>query len=132
MLAMSSTELANIRAAFEESLLDTCKICTAGGEIWSSDPGSLAFTAGSAIACGFDSSESEETQDGAQVTITQAAIRLPRSTVLTAQDIIMLTHRNGEALGSVEYYRIVGVPDYGVTGIRAKVMRYTGAALTVS
>lgn len=127
-MSLGTSELAELRAAAEDSMLDTCKVGTySAGSQTGPDIAAPSYSYGSAIACGFDAGASDETDDGGQVTMTDAVIRLPIATTVNGTDRIQLTHRHGEALGTAEYYRILGEPRRGVSALVCQVKRIVGS-----
>jgi len=93
------------------------------------DPTAMTWVYGEEIACGFKASPPKETQDGAEVTITDAVIRVPIGTEVSAQDRIKITTRNLSALATEEVYAVVGEPVTGMVALICQAKRLTGESV---
>jgi hypothetical protein len=94
---------------------DTMQIGTASGGSWGSDPGSETWTyASTDIPCMIRQTTNlrtfGETDNGAAVPIGEVRIYAPAGTAVTQANRIKVTYRNRVALGTPEYYEIIGAP----------------------
>lgn len=118
-------DIVRLKAEAQGMFRDKCKV---GVATFSDvhDPTSLAWSYGAELSCGFDASQSDETVDGAEATITDAVIRVPVGTSVNADDRIKITVRNFATLGTPEIYAVVGAPRLGMTALLCNVKRVTG------
>lgn len=93
---------------FSPHMRDTCKIGTEAAPVAPAPRGAISW--GSAIRCRVSRGGTREVKDGSQVALVDAQIRVASGTSVTSASRVQLTHRNGAALSSVIYYRVVGEP----------------------
>jgi hypothetical protein len=117
MDALTAAELAEMRECQVASLQDTCKVLAYSATTDDYGLPKASYTPGAAQACGFDPTSSREVQEGSQVAVVDARLRLPLGTVVTSRDRVQITHRFGEALSSPETYSIIGEPERGPVGL---------------
>lgn len=129
MRTISATEYTRMCATASASMFDTCVVQTySATSSTSAEPNVGSWADGSAIACGFDASVSNEVSDGSQATLTDATIRLPIGTTCTGKNRIKVTKRNGTTLGTAETYEILGEPRRGPTALVCHCKRIVGTA----
>lgn len=89
---------------------DACKI-GARDAVTSGPRPTQTWTYGSAIRCRFVRNEAtREVMDGTEVASTDVAFHLPADTTVSANGRIQLTERNNAALGTPEYFKVIGEP----------------------
>lgn len=112
MRSLAITELARLRAAATECLLDTCVIRRYdGGE---ADAYGLAsspvWTESEPVACGYRPTGAHEVLDGAQVGLATGTVRLPAGVSVTPRDRLAITHQAGDELATPLLLAVVGEP----------------------
>lgn len=125
-MTIDAAEIALLRAEAESAMQDKCKIGTSTIAT-GNNPTKLTWNYGAEIICGFDVSLSREMQDGAQVTLTDAVVRLPITTAVTGKSRIQITERNGTDVS--ETYAVIGEPRRGMTSLVAGLKRVTGGSV---
>lgn len=120
-------DLAFLRATQNLTMLDTCAVLeyststdSEGSPVPSWTSGS---TSGSAISCGFKVIDASKAPPY-PVPPMDAQVRIPFGTVVTMNDRILLTKRNGVVV--TETYEIVGIPMDGSTATRVNLKRLSG------
>ena len=76
------------------------------------------YTDGAALACGVEHGMPKEWQASGAVADIDAVIRLPIGTTITVKDLIKVTYRYGEALGTAQVFEVVGPVRQGPSGVR--------------
>jgi len=100
----------DLRAAAEAAMRDTCKIGVIGAPA-SDDPGSVAYSYGSEIACGLLlKTRGELAADGSQHTLTTAVLRLPWGTSIGEGDRVQIVTQGGDILTEANLYAVDGAP----------------------
>lgn len=124
MDAFAAAELTGMQDTAEESMMDTCVVL-----VWSSGSSDAfgqpveTWTAGDAIACGFNPKGGREVNAGeATPIITDASVRLPIDTALDRKDRVQITHRFGVAI-TAQTYEIIGEPRRGPSGLQLDLRR---------
>jgi len=113
---LDATDLADMRAVTEESMLDTCQILERlpGDEDGYSsrlDDWRVVET----TVCGYRPERSREVMGTTQVTILPAQVRLPLSVDVDTANRVRITKRLGETLAAPEYYTVLGEAQRGPT-----------------
>lgn len=122
MNAITTAEMTRIRAATADTMWDTCKLGTATETHGTTyDTENISF--GSAIACGFKAGGGREANNGSQVPVNAASVRLPLTTTITSIDRVQLISRFGYTLGTPETYAVNGGPEFGPTAITLRLTR---------
>lgn len=109
---------------------DTCKIgayTDVGTD--ADDPGAndnITYPLGLAMRCNVDLGNPQEVTDGTQISMTDGTIYIPAGTTIDRRDRIKLTHYNGVALDTAEWYAVLGYPKLETIGIACHVKRITG------
>lgn len=96
---------------------DTCLILAysaTSDDYGNPDP---TYTAGSALACGFEPVRPRELQESGEVPVIDARLRLPIGTTLDERDRMRMTKRYGETLSPAEDFEIVGPVMRGPSGL---------------
>lgn len=108
------------------AMLDTCVrlVYTEGAADAYGKP-VVSHVAGDTLACGFHPSNSREALDGAEVVLTDGALRLPVGTPMDARDRIRLTRRYGATLSTPYEFEIVGEPLRGPSALVLSLARLT-------
>jgi hypothetical protein len=116
--AFTSDELASMRTAQEDHMMDTCQLGTKTESQSPSGHVSASFSYGAGVACGFSpkGSKVSERTDGSPV-FSDASLRLPLGTAIDATDRVKLTHRLGVALNPEEEWDVAGEPARGPSGL---------------
>lgn len=116
--AFTSDELEGMQAAQEDHMMDACQLGTKTESQSTSGHVSVSFSYSESLACGFSAKGSKvaERPDGSPV-FSDAALRLPLGTAVTATDRVKLTHRFGVALSPEEEWDVAGEPARGPSGI---------------
>jgi hypothetical protein len=116
--AFTSDELARMQAAQSDHMMDTCRLGTKTESQSTSGHVSASFSYGAGVACGFSPKGSKvaERPDGSPV-FSDASLRLPLGTAVTATDRVKLTHRFGVALSPEEEWDVAGEPARGPSGV---------------
>ena len=121
-------ELQAIRDAAEATMRDTCQIGVRGVPT-GDDPGAVDWTYGDVIKCGYHpQTRSETTETGAQVTITEATIRLPWGTVVGTEDRVRVVSQSGEAFTVPPVYAATGATFGSLATFMLKCHRITEAS----
>lgn len=119
---LTSGELAAMRAVQGQALMDTCTLRTYApgrNEFGEETPG---WTERAGVPCGLDVDTevrfSERRRADGTVYVVAAVLRLSLSdgVGLRPQDMVVITHRNGEALNPVLTYGVDGPVRRGPTG----------------
>lgn len=106
---------------------DTCVVRTYTGAADGWGNPTPTYTAGAAIACGVEHGVPEEWQDSNQVAQIDAVLRLPIGTVIAPEDLVNVTYRYGELLGTAQVFEVVGPVRQGPSGVRAGARLRVGA-----
>ena len=130
MDAFAAAELTGMQDTAEESMMDTCVVL-----VWSSGSSDAfgqpveTWTAGDAIACGFNPKGGREINASAgggiaaaNPILTDASVRLPIDTTLDRKDRVQITHRFGVAI-TAQTYEIIGEPRRGPSGLQLDLRR---------
>lgn len=122
----STDELTRLQQAQENGMMDTCVISRySAGQIDAYGMPHALWTDGAPTACGLNPSAHREVMDGTQVVLTDAVLRLPIATLISALDRITLTHRFGVALGTPLDFVVLGEPMRGPSGLRVNLRTLT-------
>ncbi len=118
MRTFQAAELTRMQATQETAMQDTCQILTyanSGADAYGIPTPS--YTAGAALACGFEPLNPSEAHGTAEVPLLDGRFRLPVDTVIRSKDRIELTHRYGEALAASQLYELSGPVKRGPSGL---------------
>jgi len=118
-------EIAALRAQAVGLFRDSGKIGTASVPT-GADPTDIAWTWGSTVPLGVDTSRPSETVDGSGASLTDGTIRIPLTVSVSTANRIQVTTRDGAALATPELYRVVGEPTRGLTCLVARVKLING------
>ena len=97
---------------------DTCVIQTLSTARDTTGAVIPTYTDGSAISCGFEPTGGTERKaaDGTAV-ITDATVRVPIGTTVTAKDRVKITKRHGTTLGTALVFGLASEPQRGPSGL---------------
>jgi hypothetical protein len=126
MQTFSTTELSQMRATQAGAMYDTCKVLAYSAIQDALGNPDVTWTAGSALACGFEPVKPGEVHGSGDVPVIDGRVRLPIGTSVDEQDRIRMTHRYGEVLASSEDYEVVGPVMRGPSGLVVSVRLVTG------
>jgi len=118
-------EIVDLRAQAVGLFRDSGKIGTASVPT-GADPTDIAWTWGSTVPLGVDTSRPSEAVDGSGASLTDGTIRLPLTATVTTENRLQVISRDGATLTAPEYYRIVGDPTRGLTCLVARVKLVNG------
>ena len=114
----------------ERNMQDTLQIGTGTGgrASFGNAPGATtwAYDDTNPVRCFVDSAKSGEVKDGTEVTITDAEIRVPLGSSITAKSRVKVTHRFRETLDTPEIYAVIGAPKNGRSSMVLNCKRVTG------
>lgn len=116
-----AAEIAALRSAAVETMLDTCQLGTLTVNT-SGAYASQSVTFGSTIACGFRAASARE-QAGSQAPLNDAVVRLPIETTVTSVSQVKLISKLSYTLPTPEVYAVQGGPQYGPTCITLALKR---------
>lgn len=124
-MVFAANDLANMQAAQNGHMQDTCVIQTYSRTLDSYGSPVETYTDGPAIACGLEMTTGRENHR-ADMTVERidATVRLPIGTSLQSTDRIKATRRFGTAITAIEF-EIVGEVRCGPSGIRVDVSKVT-------
>lgn len=135
MEPLSATELAQMQATADDSMMDTCLIAESdldGSAVdWEgADPGDHGydFSGASEVACGLNMPKAAESDGGAQVSIAEGELRLPLDTAITPTSRVRVTERHGVTLSPVEDYAVLGEAHRGPANLLVAVKRIIGTS----
>lgn len=120
MIPLSASDLTGMKDTQQDAMMDIC-VLLVESQI-STDPYGMPIYGAAEkgpYACGIDMTPGTEVQDGSQVVIADAMLRIPLDAqqYLGAINRIKLTYRFGAFLLTPVYYDIIGTPDVGPSGI---------------
>jgi len=121
-------EYADLRAAAQAAMRDTCQIGTRSTPT-GNDPGAVTWTYATAIPCGLSVMTRGETVDGAQATLTDAVLRLPWGTAITSSNRVKLSTQAGVTLSPAPVYAVQGEPYQHVSNVQVRLARVTGESV---
>lgn len=124
--AITTCELTGIAAGITATYLDTCQIGTRTNTA-SGPYQNLSWSYATAIPCGFQALSSAESGDGSQFGTNKARVRLPRGTVITADDRVRLTKKLGTTLSTAITFAVVGEPNQGAFEVSCDLQRVADA-----
>lgn len=130
MTSFSTTELADMQAAQEAHMMDTCVIgrFTEGStDIYGSAV--PTWPEDDAISCGFMVLSVDEELGATRTPVGDAQVRLPIGTTLDPRDRIKVTHRHGVAV-TAQAYALVGDPKRGPSGLVVNLERVSDGSST--
>ena len=123
MNPFGTVELEHLQVAQAGAMFDTCYVLTRTAGTGDYGYGPATYTAGSAIACGFDPKPREVMGD-TQVEMSDGRLRLPVDTTVTHLDRIKITKRFGVTT-TAQTYEILGQPRRGPSGLVLYLRRVT-------
>lgn len=120
MIPLSASDLAGMQDTQQDAMMDTCMLLVESKI--GADPYGMPIYGTAEVGpypCGIDMTPGTEVQDGSQIIMASAMIRIPLDAeeYLGAINHIKLTYRFGLFLLTPIYYEIVGTPDVGPSGI---------------
>ena len=118
-------EIADLQAQAVGLFRDSGQIGTASTPA-GADPTDIAWTWGSTLGMGVDTSRPSEAVDGSGASLTDGTIRLPLTATLSTVNRLKVISRDGATLTAPEYYRVVGDPTRGLTCLVARVKLING------
>jgi len=130
MSAVSTAQMASMRAGFEATMHDMGIVCPYTGTTTATSPEpnnpvSWDYT-GTAITMGLDM-DSRAKYPGSMVPAdAEGRIRLPHGTAIDQRARIRVTERNGAELSPAWEFEVLGLPRAGMTGIQVWVKRVYG------
>jgi hypothetical protein len=115
---MTQGQLDRYRQTQESTMYDSCVIHKRTDTTDRYNRAEAHYTpAAEGTICGFDPTGGDEVQAGAEVLLSDAALRLPYGTDVAGDDGIEVTHRWHQALSPTLKFYILGPPQIGPTGI---------------
>lgn len=116
--AFTPDELDRMQAIQVSCMMDLCQLGTKSENQSSSGHVKASFTYGGSTHCGFSAKGSKvaERPDGSPV-FSDASLRLPLGSAVSATGRVKLTHRFGVALSPAEEWDIAGEPARGPSGL---------------
>lgn len=118
MTVVNSQDLARMRADQADSLHDTCVILTYSESQNGFGEMAGSWTAGAALACGFEPTGGrEKPRAGGDTLIVEGRLRLPLTTTIGTRDRVRITHRHGTALSPALTFDVAGLPRRGPSGL---------------
>jgi head-tail adaptor len=122
----TAADLANMRAAQEEHMLDTCIVQSYARTLDTYGSPVETWTDGSAIACGLKMTTGRENRRADMTTERiDATIRLPLATTIKGTDRIKVTKRFGVILSTPQIYDVVGEIRRGPSGLQVDLQTVT-------
>lgn len=101
----------------ERGMQDQLQIGTASGgrTSFGNDPGETtwAYDSDNPVRCFVDTSKSLEVTDGTETSMTDAIIRVPLGSAITAKSRLKVTLRYRETISSPDIYAVMGAPKNG-------------------
>ena len=117
MSTLSTVELTQMRADQANHYNDTCVIQTLSTARDTTGAVLPTYTDGSAISCGFEpTGGTERKAAGGTAVITDATVRLPIGTTVTAKDRVKITKRHGTSITAL-VFGVAGEPQRGPSGL---------------
>lgn len=116
-MSLRSGEITRLQAAQQQHLGDTCVILSYSAADNAYNLPEPTFTPGAPTDCGFKGNSRREVQDGGQVIVADAELRLASDTTITQLDRVRLTHKAGQELASPLTFDVIGHPETGPSGI---------------
>lgn len=115
-MALSTTQLAQMRTAHAVLMGDTCQIGTyAAGTADAHGHVAGSYTYATAIDCGFEWKGANEAHTAAMSTAqADAMLRVPHTTSVAVRDRVKLTYRYGTGVTD-QVFEVVGVAQRGPT-----------------
>jgi len=115
---IDATDLAMMRAAQLETMLDTCVLLSrSDGLVDAYNRPARVWAESAPIACGLDLRASRELLPGTEVPVYDARLRLPLTATVANIDRVRVTHRYGEALTSPLVFDAIGEPRRGPSAL---------------
>jgi hypothetical protein len=116
--AFTSDELAGMKAAQEDHMMDACQVGKRSITQSSSGHPVPEYQYGDDVACGYADKGSKiaERSDGSPV-FSDASLRLPLGTVIAVADRVKVTARFGVALDTALEFDVAGEPARGPSGL---------------
>lgn len=128
MQAFSSDELARMQGAQESAMQDTCIVYTyAAGATNALGHAAAGYTAQTAQPCGYKPNATREANDGGEVALVDAVLRLAIDATIGEHDRVKVTKRFGVTLTDQPLYEVVGIPARGPSGLVVNLQRVTDA-----
>ena len=131
MNPLNSDTQERIRAAFEATLFDVCRLGVATENTSGTYLVETVTWGTTDVACGFTPATPTETHEvgAAQTDYSSGTLRVPVATVVTGIDRVRLTKRFGRTLSPARDFRIDGAPQPGMGTTILTLVAITAAGL---
>lgn len=128
MALLNDGEIAELKAAWDDALFDTCILQTRTAGTTGQGYGKPSYTNGSTVSCLYRAIPSDEAIG--QVPLTQAFILFATGTNLNNLMRIKITHLHGAALAVAQVYEVTEGPIKLHTGQKVKARLVTDGSAT--
>jgi hypothetical protein len=126
MRVFTPDELSRLQSTQDSAMQDTCVIQVYTRTLDSYGAPAVAYTDGSAIACGVNMTPARESrQADMNVERIDATVRLPIGTSIKTTDRVKVTYRYGVILSTALVFEVVGAIRRGPSGLQVDLQAVT-------